>query len=187
MLKAITRGAAAGAAAGAAGTTVLNAVTHADTSIRGRPSGDAPAQVERAARRTGVAVPGEDQTRGSQLSGLGPFSGTGTGVAAGAACGVARALGWRPTVPSSAHLTAAIAMAGADGPLFALGVSDPCEWSAADSASDVVPHGASEWSRRSLWSPSAAVRAAAAAAARACGDWQRRWRTEPDCGAARAR
>ena len=31
-------------------------------------------------------------------------------------------------------------MAGSDGPLMALGVSDPRTWSAADWASDAAPH-----------------------------------------------
>jgi hypothetical protein len=127
------QGAAAGAVAGAAGTTALNAVTYADMSIRGRPSSDAPAQaVERAAGRAGVAIRGDDETRGNRLSGLGALSGIGTGVAVGAACGIARALGRRMPVGAGALIAATAAMAGSDGPMFALGVSDPHEWSAAD-------------------------------------------------------
>jgi hypothetical protein len=143
MLTSIMRGAAAGAVAGAAGTTALNAVTYADMSIRGRPSSDAPAQlVERAAGQAGVAVPGDGDERGNRLSGLGALAGIGTGIAVGAAYGVTRALGWRIPAAAGAVLTAAAAMAGSDGPLFALGVSDPREWGAIDWASDVVPHAA---------------------------------------------
>lgn len=59
----------------------------------------------------------------------------------GAACGVARAPGWRPPGPAAALLAAA-AMAGADAPLFALGVGDSREWGAADWVSDALPHAA---------------------------------------------
>lgn len=34
----------------------------------------------------------------------------------------------------------ALAMAGADGPLVGLGLTDPGDWAAADWASDVIPH-----------------------------------------------
>jgi hypothetical protein len=143
MLTSIIKGAAAGVAAGAAGTTALNAVTYADMSIRGRPSSDAPAQVvQRAAEQAGIAIPGHDEARGNRLSGLGALSGIGTGVTVGAACGVAWALGWRIPWPAAALATAAAAMAGSDGPLFLLGVSDPRKWGALDWASDVVPHAA---------------------------------------------
>jgi hypothetical protein len=143
MLKSIIRGAAAGAVAGAAGTTALNAVTYADMSIRGRPASGAPAEVvERAADRAGVTVPGQGASRGNRLSGLGALAGIGTGVAVGAAYGITRALGWRVPAVAGALLTAAAAMAGSDGPMFALRVSDPREWGAIDWASDVVPHAA---------------------------------------------
>jgi hypothetical protein len=141
MLTSIIGGAAAGALAGAAGTTALNTVTYADMSIRGRPSSDAPTKVvERAADRVGVAVPGEGDSRGNRLSGLGALAGIGTGVTVGALYGVTRALGWRIPAVAGALLTAAAAMAGSDGPVFALGVSDPREWGAVDWAADVVPH-----------------------------------------------
>jgi hypothetical protein len=143
MLTAIIKGAAAGAVAGAAGTTALNAATYADMSIRGRPSSQTPAEVvERAASRAGLAVPGDADQRGNRLSGLGALVGIGTGVAVGAGYGVARALGWRVAAAAGAVLAAAAAMAGSDGPMFALGVSDPREWGPVDWASDVIPHAA---------------------------------------------
>lgn len=58
----------------------------------------------------------------------------------GATCGIARTLGWRMPVSAGALIAAAAAMAGSDGPMFALEMSDPREWSARDWASDVAPH-----------------------------------------------
>jgi hypothetical protein len=64
----------------------------------------------------------------------------GTGVAAGAVYGAARAAGWRIPAPVGAVLAAVAAMAGSDGPIVALGISDPRDWGTVDWASDEVPH-----------------------------------------------
>jgi hypothetical protein len=131
----------AGMAAGVAGTTALNAVTYADMAWRGRPSSSAPSEaVERAAKRLNVTVPGDGEERENRVSALGALAGIATGAAAGAAYGAARAFGWRPPVLLGGLITAAVAMAGADGPLVALDVTDPGSWSAADWLSDAVPH-----------------------------------------------
>lgn len=130
-----------GAAAGAAGTTALNAVTFLDMAVRGRPASTTPQQtVERVAERPPVDVPGDAQHRDHRVSGLGSLSGLVTGVALGAALGLARAAGLRPPVPVAAAATAAAAMVGANGPMAALGVTDPRSWTATDWLADVVPH-----------------------------------------------
>ncbi|MDQ1664638.1 MAG: hypothetical protein QOH75_669, partial [Actinomycetota bacterium] len=52
----------------------------------------------------------------------------------------ARGLGFRPPVLVGGMITAAAAMVGSNGPMAALGVTDPRTWSAGDWVADVVPH-----------------------------------------------
>lgn len=130
-----------GALAGAAGATALNTATYADMALRGRPSSSAPQQlVDTLADKTGVGVPGEGETRDNRVAGLGPLAGlaVSTGVA------LALAAAWRGGVRlpwwAGAPLAGALAMTASDVPMAALGISDPRTWSAADWASDAVPH-----------------------------------------------
>ena len=58
----------------------------------------------------------------------------------GATVGLARAVGFRPPLPLAGILAGGLAMATADAPMAALGVSDPRTWAPADWVSDVVPH-----------------------------------------------
>src|SRR6185437_6617982 len=130
-----------GLAAGAAGVTMLNAITYLDMAVRARPSSDTPSQaVEQLAGKAGTQIPGEGGDRENRLAGLGPLAGIATGVAVG----VTAALTWpalaKIPAPLAATLLGALAMAGSDGPLVALGLTRPGEWAAADWASDVIPH-----------------------------------------------
>ncbi|SFI98466.1 hypothetical protein [Amycolatopsis sacchari] len=137
MLSSILRG----MAAGAAGTTALNAVTYLDMVWRGRPASSTPEKtVETLSEKTGLPVPGDEQQRGNRVSGLGPLMGLLTGVCVGAGYGALRGLGWRPSVPVAGLVTGVAAMAGSSAPMTLLGITDPREWSAADWASDIVPH-----------------------------------------------
>jgi uncharacterized membrane protein len=137
----VWRGLLRGAAAGAAGTTALNAVTYLDMAWRGRPASDAPEQVvRRIAGRAGVEVPGSRKERENRLAGLGPLAGILTGVGLGALAGVLRSAGVRLPAAVGGPLLGAAAMAASDGPLAALGVSDPRSWSTADWLGDAVPH-----------------------------------------------
>jgi hypothetical protein len=130
-----------GAAAGAAGTTALNAATYLDMSWRGRPASSTPdATLKRLTEVAHVTVPGEGETRDNRVSALGALTGIATGVAVGAAYGGARALGLRPPVWAGAVVTALGALAGSNGPMTVLGVTDPRTWAAADWVSDVLPH-----------------------------------------------
>lgn len=130
-----------GGAAGAAGTTVLNAVTYADMAWRGRPAGEAPAQVvDEIARDLGHPVPGTGSSRDNRLSGLGALAGIAVGCGTGAAVALARSAGVRMPWWLGGVVTGALAMAAADVPVARLGVSDPASWAAKDWASDVVPH-----------------------------------------------
>lgn len=130
-----------GAAAGAVGTTVLNAGTQLDMIVRGRPASDAPQQVVSVlADRAGLAVPGGRKEWANRIGGLGPLSGTLTGVAVGGVGGVLRAAGLRLPAAVGGPSLGAAAMAVSDGPAALLGLSDPRRWSRADVLADVVPH-----------------------------------------------
>lgn len=140
-MKNLLIGAAAGAAAGAAGTTALNLVTYLDMVIRAHPASSTPERtVQALADRSGVQIPGSEQERENRLAGLGPLSGLAAGLFTGAALGCGRALGARPGPVAGALAAGAAAMAAGNGPMTVLGVTDPRTWSAADWASDIIPH-----------------------------------------------
>ena len=131
----------AGAAAGAAGTTALDAATYLDMAVRGRGASDTPQQtVETLAERTGIAIPGEGDTRSNRVSGIGSLSGIATGVGIGAAFGLLRRLGVRPPTLAGGVLVGLAAMAATDSSMASLKVSDPRTWSPADWLSDLLPH-----------------------------------------------
>lgn len=130
-----------GAAAGAAGTTALNAATYLDMSLRGRPASSTPEKtVEELTDKAGTEVPGDEDTRESRLSGLGALTGIVTGVGVGAAYGLVRSLGVRPGVLGGTALTTAAVLVGSNGPMTALGLTDPRSWNAEAWVADVVPH-----------------------------------------------
>jgi hypothetical protein len=131
----------AGAAAGAAGTTALNAVTYADMALRGRPASDTPERVvEEVEHDLGHPLPGTDEEQANRRSGAGALMGIATGVGVGVAYGLARGLGLKVPTWVGAALLAATAMTAANGPMTAMGITDPRSWSRADWLSDVVPH-----------------------------------------------
>lgn len=130
-----------GAAAGAAGTTALNAATYLDMVVRGRGSSSTPEQtVEKLADAAHVAIPGDDQARQNRVQGLGPLTGLAAGIGVGLAVGLARALGLRTRPLVGVGLITVGVLVAADGPMTALGITDPRTWSATDWASDLVPH-----------------------------------------------
>ena len=130
-----------GAAAGAAGTTALNTATYLDMAVRGRPTSSTPEDtVEELADVTGATVPGGQDERPNRLSGLGALTGIAAGVGVGAAYGLVRARGWRPGVlVGTVATTLAVEVAG-NGPMAALGVTDPRTWPASSWAADLGPH-----------------------------------------------
>jgi hypothetical protein len=137
----LSTGLLAGAAAGAAGTTALNTVTYLDMALRGRPASSTPEQtVDTIAARAGLPIPGDDETRGNRLSGLGALTGLLAGVGVGAALGAVRAAGWRPGLLGSTVAAGTGALLVGNGPMTVLGVTDPRSWSVTDWVSDVVPH-----------------------------------------------
>jgi uncharacterized membrane protein len=130
-----------GLLAGAVGTTVLNAVTYTDMAVRGRDASSTPEKtVEALTALAGTQVPGDRDQRPNRTTALGALLGAVSGLAAGVASALVRRSGVRLPFPLEAGLAGATAMALTDGPMAALGVSNPQEWSAADWVSDVVPH-----------------------------------------------
>ncbi len=132
---------ARGTAAGAAGTTALNAITYIDMAWRGRPASDTPTKTAEAlADVTDTRIPGEGDASENRAAALGALAGIVTGVGVGAAYGLVRGLGLRPPLWAGVVCTSLAALAGSNGPMTLLGVTDPRTWSTTDWVSDVVPH-----------------------------------------------
>ncbi|WP_222264802.1 hypothetical protein [Modestobacter marinus] len=130
-----------GAAAGAAGTSALNAVTYLDMVVRGRASSSTPERtVEALAEKAHVPIPGDGQTRSNRVEGLGPLTGLAAGIGVGVLTGLVRATGFRSRPLVGTGLISAGVLVAANGPMTALGITDPRTWSTTDWVSDVVPH-----------------------------------------------
>ncbi|MGY1601308.1 hypothetical protein [Geodermatophilus sp. SYSU D00815] len=130
-----------GAAAGAAASTALNAVTYVDMVVRGRGTSSTPERtVEALAGKAHVPIPGDEEHRRNRVQGLGPLTGLVAGVGVGVLTGLVRAAGFRSSKPVGTALTTAGVLVAANGPMTALGITDPRTWSATDWVSDLVPH-----------------------------------------------
>lgn len=130
-----------GAAAGAAGTTALNAVTYLDMTIRARPSSSTPqVTVERLSEKSGIPVPGDKESHDNRVDALGPLTGLVAGLGTGVLLSAAHAAGWRPGRVGDALAATGGALIGSNGPMTALGVTDPRTWAAPDWLADVIPH-----------------------------------------------
>lgn len=141
MRTTLSRGALRGAAAGAAGTTALNAVTYLDMVLRGRGTSSTPEDtVEKLSNKIHVPVPGEGDERDNRVSGLGALTGIVSGVGIGGLLGVIRAAGWRPGILAGSTAATLGALLGTNGPMTALGITDPRTWPPSSWVSDVVPH-----------------------------------------------
>lgn len=130
-----------GLVAGATGTTALYATTYLDMAIRGRPPSDTPKRtVERMAGVLGVPVPGDDAARDARAAGLGTFLGHSVGLTIGVVLSGLRSSGWPATRGSTVGLGWVLAMLVGNGPMSALGVTDPRSWNTSDWLADLVPH-----------------------------------------------
>lgn len=130
-----------GAIAGAAGTTALNAVTFADMALRGRPASSTPQDtVERGLALLGTEVPGDGKQKEARSIALGSLLGVASGTAVGVAVAALRAGGWPTGRTATAATTWTLVMIAGNGPMTALGVTDPRTWAATDWAADVIPH-----------------------------------------------
>lgn len=132
---------ATGAVAGAAGTLALDATTYLDMALRGRPASSTPEQtVARIAGLLGMPLPEAGERRSSRLAAVGALLGIGAGVSTGVVLALLpSAAGPRGTVATTGAAWA-MAMVVGNGPMWALGVTDPRTWSRVDWATDVVPH-----------------------------------------------
>jgi hypothetical protein len=130
----------AGLLAGAAGSTALNAVTYADMALRGRSSSEVPERlVDEISDRAGLEL-GDDETASNRRQGLAALLGFGVGLGVGAVYGVAARPGTRRGVTAGALALTVAALAASDGPVTALGLTDPREWPPEAWLSDLVPH-----------------------------------------------
>jgi hypothetical protein len=130
-----------GAAAGAAGTTALNAVTYLDMVGRGRGTSSTPERtVETLAEKAHLQIPGDEEKRSNRVQGLGPLTGLVAGIGVGALVGLARAAGFRSRPLVGTALTTVGVLIATNGPMTALGITDPRTWSTTDWVSDIVPH-----------------------------------------------
>ncbi len=137
----LVHGAVRGAAAGAAGTTALNAVTYLDMVVRARGTSSTPEDtIEKMADKAGLSIAGEGDDRQNRVSGLGALTGILSGVGMGAVLGVVRASGLRRGMVAGTAAATLLALVGANGPMTALGITDPRTWSSSDWAADIVPH-----------------------------------------------
>jgi hypothetical protein len=130
-----------GVLAGLAGTALLNATAYADMTLRGRAPSTVPEQtVDVLLARAGVRLDPAGERSANRRSGLAALSGYATGALAGLAYGLAEPALRRLPRPFAATAVGLATMAGTDASIAAAGVSDPATWSAADWASDIVPH-----------------------------------------------
>ncbi|PZG17882.1 hypothetical protein [Nonomuraea aridisoli] len=128
-----------GLIAGAAGTSALNLATYLDMVIRGRGSSSTPQQaVEKLTDLADVDL-GEAEQAENRKQALGSLMGYGTGAGA-ALCYALLSARRRPPWPAGVLGLTALAMLGSNGPLTALGVTDPREWPPSSWVSDAVPH-----------------------------------------------
>jgi hypothetical protein len=130
-----------GALAGAVGTVALDATTHLDMVLRGRPPSSTPQQtVEATTSRLHVPLPEDDRAREAVLDGIAPLLGMAAGVAAGVVLGLLRPPGARGGVAATTATAWVLGMLVGNGPMTLVGVTDPRTWSTSDWAADVVPH-----------------------------------------------
>lgn len=127
-----------GLIAGAAGTVALNGLTYLDMAARGRPSSSVPAQTVAGVTET-ADLADDDETGRNRRQGFGSLLGYVTGLGFGAIYGTVAGRA-RPSVATGGAALAVGAMAAANGPSVAMGVTDPREWGAEGWIADVVPH-----------------------------------------------
>lgn len=132
-----------GLVAGAAGTVTLNVLTYLDMAVRGRGASSVPAEtVERAADAAGTDLSPEGGRDAAQnrSQGVGALLGYASGLGFGALYGALRSRTDDVSVPGGALGLTLAAMAGANLPAIATGVTDPREWGAEGWIADIVPH-----------------------------------------------
>ena len=108
---------------------------------RARPASDSPIKLgARVADRAGLELGAGDE-RTNRASALGPLVGYADGLALGVLAATMSATPGRSIVRTAVILTAG-AWLGSNGPLMAMGLTDPSKWTAEEWTSDLVPHAA---------------------------------------------
>lgn len=128
-----------GLIAGAAGTCALNLATYLDMLIRARPASGTPKETARRLTEVAGVSLGDEERAGNRQEAIGALLGYATGAGAAVCYGLLDGRRRLPCPVGVAALTV-LAMAGSNGPMTALGVTDPREWSATSWISDIVPH-----------------------------------------------
>jgi hypothetical protein len=132
---------ASGLAAGCAGIVALEIASYVDQYRRARPASKTPTKLgKQVAERAGVDL-GTGAEGTNRASALGPLVGYVDGLALGVVAATMSATPGRSIVRTAAILTAG-AWLGSNGPLMALGLTDPAKWTAEEWTSDLVPHAA---------------------------------------------
>lgn len=133
-----------GMVAGAAGTVALDLTTYGDMLLRGRPASSVPATlVGKLADAAGVEQLSSNKTdeqSDNRRQAAGALFGYKTGLAIGGLYGLIQGQRAQRHRVVAGTLVGLLAMAASDLPIALTGVSDPREWSAADWASDLIPH-----------------------------------------------
>lgn len=132
-----------GLIAGATGTVTLNVLTYLDMAARARPASPTPKQtVQELADTAGtdLAPDGDEDSEDNRSEGLGALLGYASGLGFGALYGLLAPRAGRVPIPLGAVALTAAAMAGANLPAVATGVTDPREWSPQAWAADIIPH-----------------------------------------------
>lgn len=128
-----------GAIAGAVGSTVLNAVTYLDMTLRARPASNTPEESARRVAEVAHVDLGAGDRAANRRSGLGALLGYGLGVGAGVGFALLTRGRRMPLALASGVLGGGV-MTMSDGSFAVLGVSDPRTWSRTDWLSDIIPH-----------------------------------------------
>ncbi|HEX6421247.1 MAG TPA: hypothetical protein VFZ77_22285 [Acidimicrobiales bacterium] len=129
-----------GALAGAVGTLALDATTYLDIALRGRAPSEVPAQsAGRAAAALRLPL-GDEPRAGHRRTGLGALLGYAAGIGSGAGYGIVRARHRGAPLALAGLALGAAAMAGANAPAVAAGLTDPRRWGRAGWLADIVPH-----------------------------------------------
>ena len=132
---------ASGLAAGCAGIVALEIASYVDQYASGRAASDSPTRLgERVADRARLNL-GDGERRRNRASALGPLVGYVDGLLLGVAAATLSATPGR-SIPRNALLLTAGAWLGSNGPLMAMGLTDPSRWTAAEWRRDLVPHAA---------------------------------------------
>lgn len=129
-----------GAVAGLVGTATLELMTNTDIVVRARPPSQIPAEMAgRLANFAGLEL-GNKKQAARRTNAAGAVMGYLTGAMVGTAYGMlAGRMRTRPLWVGGPTVSA-LAMAGANLPAIAMGITKPTTWTASDWLSDLVPH-----------------------------------------------